>query len=121
VITRKEGFQKAKSSQGSSLTKKIGWYHAFLSTSLLGIQPDQVSCSRESRRGNKENEGKGRKVEVKKKDGNEVQNRSWRRSEDQEGRKTKGYFCTPAFACSRRAQVFLRSSRRRRENKKNWL
>jgi hypothetical protein len=36
--------------------------------------------------------GKGRKVEVKKKDVNEVQSRSWRRSEDQEGKKRRGIF-----------------------------
>jgi hypothetical protein len=54
---------------------------------------------------------------------NRAQNRSWRRREDQEKKskekgKGRGIFARLLFACSGRAQVFLRSSRRRRENKK---
>jgi hypothetical protein len=65
-----------------------------------------------SRRRNKEKDGTGKREDFKRI--NEVQNRSWRRSEGKKTRKRKnrrGIFARLPFACSRRAQVFLRSSR----------
>jgi hypothetical protein len=101
IITQEGRISKSKEQSNSLFNKNSGWYRAFLSTSLLGIQPDQVSCSRESRRGNKENEGEGKVKEKgfksQQSPESQLEEKGRSRKEKQRKREGKGYFCTPAI------------------------